>query len=105
MFVVDDVLRTFATEVIDSLDAPFEVEAIGLADHRIEYLDYEGEISGRRGQVRRLIGGSYIPNRMNDREFSAQLTWTTDQGEQSAKVAFYRSFDDSPDRWSLRFTP
>ena len=28
-----------------------------LGDHRREYLDYEGEVSGNRGQVKRLAAG------------------------------------------------
>lgn len=30
-----------------------------LADHRREYLDYEGPISGNRGEVRRVAGGEF----------------------------------------------
>lgn len=30
-----------------------------LVDHRLEYLEYEGPISGGRGAVRRLAGGIY----------------------------------------------
>jgi hypothetical protein len=33
--------------------------AIRLDDHRIEYLQYQGSISGNRGQVTRLIEGRY----------------------------------------------
>lgn len=30
-----------------------------IADHRLLYLDYEGEVSGGRGRVRREDGGEY----------------------------------------------
>lgn len=30
-----------------------------LADHRLIYLDYEGEVSGQRGRVRRVDSGTY----------------------------------------------
>jgi hypothetical protein len=35
------------------------IVATRLADHRIEYLDYEGPISGGRGIVTRVDGGEY----------------------------------------------
>ncbi len=50
-------LRTWA------IDAPvvggIELPARSLPDHRIAYLDYEGEISGGRGSVRRVDAGTY----------------------------------------------
>ncbi|TVQ31359.1 MAG: hypothetical protein EA376_09615 [Phycisphaeraceae bacterium] len=50
-------LATFRVdERIDRLDGgAFEAEAIG--DHRRAYLDYEGEVSGGRGHVRRVASG------------------------------------------------
>jgi hypothetical protein len=37
---------------------PIEFEAIRLPDHRFRYLDYEGPVSGDRGEVARLcVGG------------------------------------------------
>lgn len=36
---------------------PTRVERI--ADHRREYLDYEGPLSGNRGEVRRVAGGRF----------------------------------------------
>lgn len=35
------------------------IEARRIADHRPLYLDYEGEISGNRGSVRRVLGGRF----------------------------------------------
>jgi hypothetical protein len=35
------------------------VSAEPLPDHRVEYLDYEGPVSGDRGQVRRWDAGMY----------------------------------------------
>jgi hypothetical protein len=50
-------LRTWA------IDAPVAVgqdlPARDLPDHRSIYLDYEGEVSGGRGRVRRLDEGTY----------------------------------------------
>ncbi len=53
---LDRPLLTFRTIVLPTQSARFEAERI--ADHRRAYLDYEGEISGGRGSVRRLAGGS-----------------------------------------------
>ena len=39
------------------LDTPFPINAERIDDHRRAYLDYEGEISGGRGFVRRLDRG------------------------------------------------
>jgi hypothetical protein len=36
-----------------------ELEAARLPDHRLAYLDYEGPVSGDRGQVKRLDRGDY----------------------------------------------
>src|SRR5262245_41993464 len=50
-------LRTWAidSEVVAGLDLP----ARELGDHRADYLDYEGEVSGNRGTVRRIDRGEY----------------------------------------------
>lgn len=53
-------LRTFRTGSRPDQAFPgdlLEVESIG--DHRLEYLEYEGAISGDRGSVRRVVAGRY----------------------------------------------
>lgn len=102
MFEVDGALRSFATDVIHPLDKMIEVDAQSLADHRIEYLDHEGEVSGQRGRVRRLIGGTYDAVQQGDQEFSAQIHWTEGHDKRTAQVTFYRILMDS---WSLLFIP
>ena len=42
---------------IDSSD----FTGIPLTAHRLEYLEYEGEVSGNRGSVQRKVQGSYSP--------------------------------------------
>ena len=37
---------------------PGQVIARRLPDHRVEYLDYEGPVSGKRGEVERVLSGS-----------------------------------------------
>ena len=59
-----EVLRTWA------IDAPIvagqDLPARALADHRLIYLDYEGEVSGQRGSVRRVDAGTYRTIRVVD---------------------------------------
>lgn len=52
-------LRTWAidAEIVPGVDLP----ARALVYHRAAYLDYEGEVSGGRGTVRRLDRGAYEP--------------------------------------------
>lgn len=50
-------LRTFALPHWPSGNEPVACEP--LADHRLAYLDYEGPISGNRGQVTRHESGEY----------------------------------------------
>jgi hypothetical protein len=35
------------------------IDALALPDHRLEYLDYEGPVSGGRGAVKRWDAGDY----------------------------------------------
>ena len=51
------VLRTWAIYTAPTLDAAHTMEA--LPDHRLEYLEYEGPLSGERGEVTRVCSGSY----------------------------------------------
>lgn len=57
MLEAGEVLRTWAIDspIVAGVDLP--ARAIG--DHRRLYLEYEGEISGNRGRVRRLDEGTY----------------------------------------------
>ena len=52
------------------------VAAEALADHRLEYLDYEGEVSGGRGEVRRWDRGEYQIVDDNSPEFAVRLSGT-----------------------------
>jgi DNA polymerase Ligase (LigD) len=52
-----DTLRTWAIDrpIVAGVDLP----ARALPDHRRIYLEYEGEVSGDRGNVRRVAAGAY----------------------------------------------
>lgn len=56
--------------------------ALRLADHRLAYLDYEGPISGGRGEVRRMDSGHYVVAcRSTVTEFIVQLRGPLLRGE------------------------
>ena len=57
MLEAGEVLRTWAIDapIVSGRDLP----ARALGDHRKIYLDYEGQISGNRGNVRRVDAGTY----------------------------------------------
>lgn len=57
MFEFQGRLRTWALEREPEWDQ--SIPAVPLADHRLAYLDYEGEISGDRGRVERCDQGEY----------------------------------------------
>ena len=50
-------LRTWA--IVQSPDRPEATDAERLGDHRLEYLEFEGPLSGDRGTVSRWDTGSY----------------------------------------------
>lgn len=57
MLEAGEVLRTWA---IDQPIGPGrELAARALGDHRLMYLEYEGDISRQRGRVRRVDSGTY----------------------------------------------
>lgn len=109
MFQCNDVLRTWATEPIESFQRPFQVRAIQLADHRLHYLDYEGEISGGRGSVKQVLTGTWTATGEEENRFSAEICWHDGQGrDQSRQVEIYRSLmpicltDETRGDWELR---
>jgi hypothetical protein len=115
MFESDQVLRTWSTAPFDLLDAEtdIEIDCHPLADHRVDYLDFEGEIAGGRGTVSPTLAGTYRLIQANNERFQVLLQWDDTQGESSAKVEIYRSArpdvglrpDESRGCWRLRFSP
>ena len=58
MLEVGPVLWTWRLDAIP--DRCASCQAIRIADHRPIYLDYEGPISGDRGEVRRVADGEFV---------------------------------------------
>ena len=57
MFEQGQALRTWACEALPAIGRATLAEQ--LADHRLAYLDLEGEVSGGRGHVTRVAAGQY----------------------------------------------
>jgi hypothetical protein len=72
MLEEDGRLRTW--RLLGKPQAGAVVEAESLPDHRIEYLDYEGPVSGGRGSVHRLDAGEYAVVREADGGLSVRLS-------------------------------
>ena len=53
-----DALKTFSSPELPRSGPPIEVHA--LPDHRLDYLEYEGEISGGRGSCSIRDRGTYL---------------------------------------------
>lgn len=113
MFQTADKLRTWATEPIADFQSPFQVACQSLADHRLVYLDYQGEIEGDRGCVTRVLAGRFHLDDDGPQRFAARLYWDDPHASHEARVEIYRSFlpgdgccvDDSRDDLRLRFSP
>jgi hypothetical protein len=57
MLEAGDVLRTWRLPSVPIAGAV--LPAVRTSDHRLVYLDYEGPVSGNRGQVMRWDGGEF----------------------------------------------
>ncbi|MBX3415632.1 MAG: hypothetical protein KF708_23305 [Pirellulales bacterium] len=67
----DEALRTWALDAAPR--AATIVFGTALADHRREYLDYEGQVSGNRGSVSRVEAGTYMVIEETERVLTVQL--------------------------------
>jgi len=52
----------------------FPMPACRIKDHRVMYLDYQGPISGDRGEVTRVDGGLVVIERLSERECVCRLS-------------------------------
>lgn len=57
MFEHEGVLLTW--ELLSLISNSFDGECKRLFDHRLHYLEYEGPVSGNRGEVKRVDSGTY----------------------------------------------
>jgi hypothetical protein len=89
------VLRTWA--LAEPPEPGKVISAQQLADHRLAYLEREGEISGGRGHVERWDRGEY--QRLAD---SHAQCWILDlRGQRVTGVAVLRQLDEGDQCWTF----
>jgi hypothetical protein len=91
-------LRTWALEKIPATDE--FVMAEQLPDHRLAYLEYEGEITGDRGRVSRVEGGQYELTTESETEITVQLHG----GKMLGALRLTRD-NQNAHLWRVSFTP
>jgi hypothetical protein len=92
------VLRTWA---LDSLPiAGSAAAAEHLPDHRLAYLDFEGQIAGQRGSVTRVDAGEYHITEESPDRFVVQMRGAKLQGALTLEKV-----DDANQRWRVSFSP
>lgn len=106
MFETGPTLTTFATPVLDDLHSVTESTCSRLADHRIEYLEFEGRLPDKgdlrnRGQVTRIASGVFEVTEKSPDNFSALLSF--DLANKNTSSVEFRRHDHQ--RWSMRLIP
>lgn len=85
-------LRAWALPCLPQRGAELVCEA--LPDHRLVYLDYEGEISGGRGSVSRWDQGTFELQCEGDPQWLVEL-----HGEKLSGRVSLRPLADPPEKW------
>jgi hypothetical protein len=70
------------------------VAAEQLADHRLDYLDFEGPVSGDRGSVTRVAAGQYELLEESEKQLRVRLSGPQTSGE----LVLVRD-DEAAQRW------
>lgn len=96
MLEAEGVLRTWA--LAEEPVAQLSCEAERLPDHRLAYLDYEGEISDGRGSVTRCDAGEYFVCESGANQVVVSLKGTKLRG-----TATLARREDSDQRWRFSF--
>ena len=99
MFEAGKSLRTWE---LNALPTPGEIVlAQQLADHRLDYLSYEGPITGGRGTVRRYDCGTYELLRDSELEIEARLHG----GQLNGRMQLIRDQANPAIPWRLSLEP
>lgn len=102
MLEMGDVLWTWAIEELPK--AGLILSALRLNDHRKDYLDYEGEISGNRGRVTRMMSGTFrILRNENPNAIAAllEIDFPNDLLERKLKVRIEKASQNQ--KYQIRF--
>jgi hypothetical protein len=78
-------LLTFELTRVPS--GPTMLDTRRLKDHRMDYLEYEGHISGNRGQVYRIDRGRYRELHIQDQSHARRFQYELNGGRLSALIA------------------
>ncbi len=97
MLECDGVLRTWALALEPTANR--EITAESLPDHRLDYLEYEGPISGNRGEVRQWDQGQYEMQSDTENEIRLAI-----DGQQLAGTVSLRRQQDNHQRWIFFFS-
>jgi hypothetical protein len=98
MLETGGVLATWALEDLPA--AGQQVSAERLADHRIDYLDFEGPVSGNRGAVTRWDAGRYRVESQTAAAWHVRI-----RGSQLDGQLVLEAEVDEPQRWRVRYSP
>jgi hypothetical protein len=90
----DGMLLTWA--ITELPQAGLRTAAKRLPDHRPAYLDYEGPVSGDRGEVRRVAAGEYRCRVVREERLLVELS-----GRDDLLLADLQQMEG--DQWSVRF--
>jgi hypothetical protein len=100
MFEVGQSLLTWSTVDVADVSLEAELEATKLPEHRIAYLEKQGDVGGDRGTVLRIAEGQLSNVQLSENTFCAELTWVQPTGKDSAsRITIQRISDAS---WRLR---
>ncbi len=80
---------------------PLECEVERLSDHRRVYLEYEGPISGDRGQVQQVATGSFEVIAWSDQQVAVRIGF---DGANHQKDSFLISLTRRADAWQLNWS-
>lgn len=97
MLQAKGVLKTWSLECPP--DDPACTAARALPDHRVHYLDYEGEVSGGRGHVVRWDQGTYETIARSDEAWEVRLTGAKLAGR--ALLVRPSAANAPPDAWQF----
>lgn len=103
MFLIGDELRTWSTDVVESLTSDRNIAAMELPPHRTAYLEIEGDIGGGRGYVSQIARGTFKWTINDDSQLLCHISWTdSDNQSHQQMLNFQRSALDLSDEWELR---
>jgi hypothetical protein len=101
MLEFDGALWTWALEAEPHLQV--SIVAWGLPDHRLDYLTYEGPVSGERGSVSQWDAGIYEEVRREDDELVVRLAGRRLQGSVTLRKTDAVDPPRDDQRWTAWF--